>query len=77
MNTAGARPAQRTQYDRRVIHQTRARMGNIIDSQEVVGGYPTFEPRTHELSIPSENFTEWLNEFTRAVETRGVNSCDR
>jgi pectate lyase len=71
LKTAGARPAQRTHHDRRIIHETRSKKGSIIDSEEEVGGYPNPEPVTRSLDIPTENFGEWLDRHTRAVELHG------
>lgn len=71
VNAAGARPAQRTENDARVVHETRSKSGRIIDSEDEVGGYPDFDPVTRELDVPSENFGEWLAGFTRAVEVGG------
>lgn len=70
-NAAGARPARRTPHDARVVHDVRSRKGGIIDSESEVGGYPDFEPDERELDVPSENFGEWLAQFTRAVEVKG------
>lgn len=71
LNTAGARPAQRTYHDQRIVHETRSKKGSIIDTQREVGGYPTLEPVTRPLDIPTENFDEWLDQYTRAVELHG------
>lgn len=71
-NTAGAQPAQRTSYDATVVHQTRAREGEVIDHQEEVGGYPDYGPVTRSLDVPTENFGEWLAQYTRSVEVNGA-----
>jgi pectate lyase len=38
---AGARPWDRDAVDERIVRETRARTGRIIDSEQDVGGYPT------------------------------------
>ncbi len=38
---AGARPWDRDAVDARIVRETRARTGRIIDSEQAVGGYPT------------------------------------
>ncbi|MBI5769165.1 MAG: pectate lyase [Verrucomicrobia bacterium] len=38
---AGARPWDRDAVDERIVRETRARTGRIIDSEQEVGGYPT------------------------------------
>ncbi|MBS3772176.1 MAG: hypothetical protein KGY69_18125, partial [Bacteroidales bacterium] len=68
LSNAGARPADRSPIDQRIINNIRNRNGNIIDSQEEVGGYPDPEPVHRELDIPPDNVQEWLNEMAREVE---------
>ena len=41
---AGARPWDRDQHDVRVFADVAEGRGEIIDSQEEVGGYPAYEP---------------------------------
>jgi pectate lyase len=65
----GARPADRTAHDERIVADVRDRTGSPIDSQDEVGGYPDLEPTTRELSVPDEGLGEWLREFTAAVES--------
>jgi len=65
----GARPADRTEQDRRIVADVRERSGSPIDSQDDVGGYPDFEPTTRELSVPEEGLAAWLHDFTVAVES--------
>ncbi len=65
----GARPADRTDHDRRIVADVRDRSGSPIDSQDDVGGYPELAPTTRELSVPDENLAEWIREFTVTVES--------
>ncbi|GAB7021142.1 pectate lyase [Halostagnicola bangensis] len=73
LNTVGARPAQRTPIDERIVEHTIERGGTHIDSQDEVGGYPDLPETERELSIPSDpdDFTAWLQQHTRAVELPG------
>ena len=66
--TAGARPERRVPYDAQVVRETRARKGEVIDSQDEVGGYPSFGPVTRELDVPTEGFADWLEAHTARVE---------
>ena len=68
LSNAGARPADRSPIDQRIINTVKNKNGNIIDSQEEVGGYPDPEPVHRELDIPEDNVQEWLNEMAREVE---------
>lgn len=65
---AGARPADRTSHDRRLVDDVRQRTGSIIDSQDEVGGYPTLERTDRSLSVPDSGLREWLAQWARAVE---------
>jgi hypothetical protein len=37
--------------------------GAVIDSQDMVGGYPTAEPTERPLTVPSSNIEAWLASF--------------
>ncbi|OVE83621.1 hypothetical protein B2G88_14410 [Natronolimnobius baerhuensis] len=65
---AGARPADRTEIDERILADVENRTGTIIDSQDDVGGYPDLESATRDLEIPDGDVTNWLVQHTRAVE---------
>jgi hypothetical protein len=43
LKNAGARPWDRDEIDTRIIRETRAVTGKIIDSEREVGGYPTMK----------------------------------
>ncbi len=70
LSTVGARPAQRTEIDERIVEHTIERGGTHIDSQAEVGGYPNLPETERELTVPSDpaEFTAWLDQHTRAVE---------
>jgi len=65
---AGARPADRTAVDERIISHVRNGEGGVIDSQTEVGGYPTLEENTEEISVPDTGLRAWLREQALAVE---------
>ena len=68
--TAGARPADRTHHDRRLVEFARQGEGSIIDSQSEVGGYPDFDRVERELEPPAsgDGLAEWLYRHAEAVE---------
>jgi len=68
LSHAGARPAFRDPIDQRIIKSVKEKTGKIIDSQEEVGGYPTYEPVYRELKIPVDNVQKWLTEMAEEVE---------
>jgi hypothetical protein len=76
---AGARHADRDSVDRRVVEQVRKREGDIIKSQEDVGGWPDLEENGRKLTVPDNpngdddgdgytNLEEWLHGFAAQVE---------
>ncbi len=68
LSHAGARPAYRDPIDQRIINNVCEKTGKIIDSQEEVGGYPTYEPVYRELKIPLDNVQKWLTKMAEEVE---------
>jgi hypothetical protein len=67
---AGARPADRSEHYLRVINTIENGEGEIIESEDEVGGFPNLEENERSLSPPQpgNGLQEWLNEHTRAVE---------
>jgi len=65
---AGMRPAERDSIDERIIVQCREGRGRIIDSQNDVGGYPSYQMTRRTLQIPSKNVDAWLREMAVEVE---------
>ncbi|WP_436924197.1 pectate lyase [Halosimplex amylolyticum] len=65
---AGARPADRTEHDERIVANIRNGEGGVIDSQDDVGGYPDLPENTHEISVPDTGLRTWLRERAVAVE---------
>jgi len=68
LENAGARPADRTEHDERIVANVRNGDGGVIDSQEAVGGYPELEENTHSLDVPTTGLKAWLREQAVAVE---------
>jgi len=68
--STGARPADRTPTDERLVSEARTNEGDIIDSQDEVGGYPDLEETERALDPPEagDGLAEWLHQHTRAVE---------
>ena len=75
MSTVGARPAERTPLDERVIKQVKDGTGQRIDSQEDVGGYPQLEGTRRPCDVPPEPAARgrWLYRHTMAVEVKSEN----
>ncbi|MFC4989432.1 pectate lyase family protein [Saliphagus infecundisoli] len=71
---AGARPADRTYHDRRVVSDVRTFDGDYIDSQEEVGGYPDLPVNTRQLNVPKGELWQWLESHAVRVEQPGAGS---
>ncbi|MFB6152515.1 MAG: pectate lyase [Haloarculaceae archaeon] len=73
LSTAGARPADRSPTDKRLIGYARQGKGTRIDSQTEVGGYPELPERERTLDPPpaGDGLAEWLHQHTKAVERPG------
>jgi len=78
LNYAGARPADRTEDDSRIISEIETRAGDPdtespydywIPDHEAVGGYPQLPENTHSLTVPDSGLREWLEQWALAVET--------
>ena len=63
----GARPAQRDPIDQRIVAQALSGTANIIDSQDEVGGYPTYPPTEKAAAVPDKDRLAWLESLARAV----------
>ncbi|WP_126664950.1 hypothetical protein [Haloterrigena salifodinae] len=68
LSGVGARPADRTAHDERILEHVCEGTGAIIDSQKDVAGYPDFEETTHTLDVPDNGLDEWLAQWARVVE---------
>jgi hypothetical protein len=54
--------------DARIVADFSAGTGAIIDSQEMVGGYPAPEPTERALEVPTTNVEAWLEAFAAELE---------
>ncbi len=79
--TAGARPADRDDVDKRIVHEAATRTGRIIDSQEDVGGWPNLTRVSRLLQLPRDpvadsdtdgytDLEEWLHALAADLEGR-------
>jgi hypothetical protein len=67
--TVGSRPWQRDPIDQRIVDSVLKRGGRIIDSQDEVGGYPSYGPAYRKLeTIPegAEARRQWLDRMESA-----------
>lgn len=69
LKNAGARPWDRDAVDVRILADTAEGRGEIIDSQDQVGGYPAVEP-THRVFDPSQ----WDLETMQPVSEEALDS---
>ncbi len=63
VRTVGSRPWRRDPIDQRIVDSVLKKSGRIIDSQEEVGGYPSYKPTQRKLeTIPDgvEARRQWL-----------------
>ncbi|WP_459191489.1 hypothetical protein [Halosimplex sp. J119] len=77
LNYAGARPADRTSNDSRIVSEIQNREGDaytdspydywIADHNEV-GGYPQLPENTHSLDVPSSGLRQWVEQWALSVE---------
>lgn len=67
-SAVGARPADRTPHDVRILERVASGDGAFVDSQSNVGGYPDLESTYEPLSVPEGGIGDWLDGHTRAVE---------
>ncbi|WP_459191481.1 hypothetical protein [Halosimplex sp. J119] len=81
LDYAGARPADRTSNDSRIISEIQGREGDAytdspydywVADHEEVGGYPQLPENTHSLTIPDLGLREWIDQWALAVEDPGA-----
>jgi regulation of enolase protein 1 (concanavalin A-like superfamily) len=78
---AGARPADRTGNDSRIVTEIANRAGNDrLDSEydywvpdvDAVGGYPQLPENTRSLTVPDSGLRDWVEQWALAVEETGA-----
>jgi hypothetical protein len=65
---AGARPKERDAVDKRIIQDLLDRKGQILDSQDEVGGYPKYKATYRKLDVPQENIDSWLIQLASELQ---------
>jgi len=81
LQSSGARPADRDSVDERIVNEVRSRTGNIIDSQNQVGGWPVLAQNYRTFNAGSNpngdddgdgytNIEEILHQMAAQVEGR-------
>ena len=64
----GARPKERDAVDKRIIQDFLDRKGQILDSQDEVGGYPKYKATYRKLDVPEENIDSWLIQLASELQ---------
>ncbi len=74
LQTVGARPAERTPLDERVIRQVKEGKQELIQTEKDIGGYPKPESVYRRLDVPTDPAAlgRWLYRHTKAVEVPGA-----
>lgn len=67
LSHAGARPLDRDAVDSRIVGEVRTGRGQIINSQNEVGGYPQAMATYRQLDIPQQNVESWLRQLSDAL----------
>lgn len=68
LSNVGSRPAERNDIDTRIVRESRKATGQLIDSQEEVGGYPAYRMTRRKLQIPETDVEKWLSQMADQVE---------
>ncbi|MFK5605068.1 pectate lyase [Haloferax volcanii] len=69
LENVGARPADRTATDERILEHVELGASYLVDSQKQVGGYPDLPVNSHELNVPNGGTRQWLRSWSRRVES--------
>jgi hypothetical protein len=64
----GARPKERDAVDKRIIQDFHDKKGQILDSQDEVGGYPKHKATYRKLDVPQENIDSWLIQLASELQ---------
>ena len=65
LQQVGARPWQRDPIDQRIVNSVITKTGQLIDSQEDVGGYPHYVATYRPITVPRSDIVNWLRSFER------------
>lgn len=71
----GPRPWDRDPIDQRIVQSVIDGTGAFIDSQDEVGGYPTYTPTSHTLNVPTDQsqLADWLAAFEQPITMPAAN----
>ena len=64
----GARPKERDVVDKRIIQDFLDKKGQILDSQDEVGGYPKHKATYRKLDVPEEDIDTWLMQLASELQ---------
>ncbi len=64
----GARPKERDVVDKRIIQDFLDKKGQILDSQDEVGGYPKHKAIYRKLEVPKEDIDSWLMQLASELQ---------
>ena len=64
----GARPKERDVVDKRIIQDFLDKKGQILDSQDEVGGYPKHKATYRKLDVPDEDIDSWLMQLASELQ---------
>lgn len=64
----GARPKERDVVDKRIIQDFLDKKGQILDSQDEVGGYPKYKAIYRKLEVPEEDIDSWLMQLASELQ---------
>lgn len=64
----GARPKERDVVDKRIIQDFLDKKGQILDSQDEVGGYPKHKAIYRKLEVPEEDIDSWLMQLASELQ---------
>ena len=77
LSNAGSRPADRPPVERGLTDdRVGDGAGELVDSQDDVGGYPDYSRTTRTLTVPSTGLLEWIQSYAAEVEQTETTESD-
>lgn len=69
LRTVGSRPGDRDTHNSRIVNTVAKGNGEVIDSQDEVGGYPVYAETSRSLTVPdgAEARLEWLDSLENEI----------
>ncbi len=67
LERTGPRPARRPEIEQGIISRLTDDYG-LVDSQDDVGGYPSYSKQTRKLDVPNTGLLDWVRGYKRDVE---------